>query len=266
MALPNPVRQKAARSALADLLVYPRAVYAIHYACQSFYRGEQLRSPRIAAIALRQLEGGQGTSFSIFQEAEPYRLRPEEVPVYLDFLEKELLAKFFDFIRKSRHARFVHWNMRDTHYGFAALEQRSRVLGLEPEAIHERDKLDLASLLPELYGAEYVEGKQKLENLARLNSLAMGGFLPGPAEADAFEENRFWDVLSSTLCKVRLIAEIAHKAGDDTLRTQSSWAVRAVATRIAIQKVRDNPIPSLMATGAGTLVAALKLFDYFVGR
>jgi hypothetical protein len=154
MTLPNPKRQKAARAAIADLLVYPTAVYAVHYACQSFYRGEQLGSPRVSAIGLRQFEGGQVTSFSILQEAEPYRLPPPEVARYFDFFEKRLLEGFFQFVRGSRHAKFVHWNMRNTQYGFAALEHRLRVLGGEPEIVPEHCRFDLASLMHDLGHSE----------------------------------------------------------------------------------------------------------------
>jgi hypothetical protein len=267
MALPNPVRQKATRGALQDLLVYPAAVYAIHYACQSFYCGEQLASPRVIAIGLRQFGGGQITSFSILQEAELCRISSNEVARNLDLLERRLLDGFFHFVRGSRHARFVHWNMRNAQYGFAALEHRLRVLGGQPEVVPEHYRVDLASLMYDLYGANYVEGKAKLENLAKLNELSMGGFLPGGDEAEAFENGRYRDVLFSTLCKVRIISEIATKAHDGTLKTRASWwSVNGGPYRIMIQKIRDNPLPSLIATGAGAIASFFKLFEYLLGK
>jgi|RhiMethySRZTD1v2_1073278.scaffolds.fasta_scaffold357517_2 hypothetical protein len=264
MTLPSPVRQKAARGALENLFVFPAAVYAVHYACQSFYRGEQLASPRVTAIGLRQFDGGQITSFSILQEAEPFHISAEEVAQYLDFFERRLLESFFQFVKGSRHARFVHWNMRNAQYGFAALEHRLRVLGGQPDIIPESQRFDLASLMYDLYGSRYVDGTTKLENLARLNELSMGGFLRGADEAEAFEAGRYRDVLASTLCKVRIISEIAIKANDRTLNTKATWwCVNGGPYRLTIQKVRDNPLYSLLAGGAGAIAAALKFFEYF---
>ena len=150
-------------------------------------------------------------------------------------------------------------------YGFPALEHRLRVLGGRPESVPEHYRIDLASLLPDLYGPDYIDGTAKLENLARLNACAMGGFLRGRAEAEAFERGRYRDVLFSTLCKVRIISEVATRAHDGTLETRAPWwATRSGPYRIALQKIRENPMISIVAGGAGALSGLLKWFEYLV--
>jgi hypothetical protein len=92
----------------------------------------------------------------------------------------------------------------------------------------------------------------------------MGGFLRGKVEAEAFENAKYRDVLASTLCKVRIISEIAIKAHDSTLKTRASWwCANGGPYRIAIHKIRENPLYSLMAGGAGTIVGIFKLLEYF---
>jgi hypothetical protein len=267
MALPTPVRQQAARSILSNLMAYPAATYAIHYACQSFHLGEQLQSPRVTAIGLRSLAGGQVVSFSIFEEVELARIPRAQAVRCLDLLERQLLERFSRFVRGCRHARFLHWNMRDAHYGFAALEHRLKVLGGCPDTVPEHNRFDLAGLITDVYGDEYVEERAKLESLAKLNGLSLGGFLSGADEARAFEAGRYRDVLSSTLCKVRLIAEFARRAHDRTLATRTSWWSRnGGIIRMTIRKVLDNPMISLAASGVGIIVGLLKAFGYLIAR
>ncbi len=70
MAAPNPQRQREERERLAKLFVNPAAVYVIHYACQSFSAPDYLGSPRVGAIAVRNLASGATSSFSVHQELE----------------------------------------------------------------------------------------------------------------------------------------------------------------------------------------------------
>ena len=80
--------------------------------------------------------------------------------------------KFFRFVAINRHARFVHWKMRNATYGFAAIEHRYSVLGGGPIGIPEMQRFDLAWLLEEIYGSDYVEAPH-FETLARLNKLPL---------------------------------------------------------------------------------------------
>jgi len=225
MAAPNPLRQQQARTRLAELFAYPAAVFVVHYSCQSFFQGEKLGSPRVTAIGVSNLQSGQTFSYSVQQIADMRRLTPMRVLGSMDAIERELLAGFFTFLRMNANARFLHWNMRDATFGFAAIEHRVRVLGGEPFVLHEASKYDLARLLIDIFGTDYIENP-KLENLARLNALSLSGYLDGAAEAEAFEHGRYQAVLQSNLRKVGLIAAYATMAHDRTLRTEASWWTR----------------------------------------
>jgi hypothetical protein len=267
MALPNPSRQQAARKILAELLAHPETVYAIHYACQSFYQGGQVASPRVGAISVRQISTGQVTSFSIAQVAELNHVAAEDIPALLDRIERRVLDGYFEFVRGNKHARYLHWNMRDQQYGFAALEHRASVLGGTPFEITESHRHDLATLIEDIYGIDYVQGRAKLRPLAEMNDLVTAGFLPGREEAAAFDDGRYRDIAASTLAKVRVIADIAMKARDRTLATDASFIVEhAGPARLLMQKVLDNPLPSFMATCAGAFLVFLKVFDYVASR
>jgi hypothetical protein len=266
MALPNPERQKSARQTLADLLNAPAGVHAIHYACRSFHDAEQVATPRVTAIALHALDTGQTVAFSIQQEAETLGLGPDQVGENLDLLEKGLLQRFYSFVRHNRRSRYLHWNMRDARYGFAALEQRMRVLGGVPIAIPDDYRFDLARHMELIYGADYVQQRARLQALCALNGLAAAAALDGAAEARAFDEGRYRDVTGSALIKARMIAELAVRANDRTLKTDASLLARyAGPPRLVWRAIADNPIPSLLATAAGAFMVFVKVYDWLFG-
>jgi hypothetical protein len=267
MPLPNPARQKAARDKLAAVLAHPPSVYAIHYACQSFGEAPEAGSSlRTICIALRQFDTGQVTTFSIAKIAELARIAPDNIPHYLDYLERTMLGEFYAFVHSTRGAKYVHWHMRDDRFGFAALEHRLAVLKGRPEHIPDESRIDLARLVPDIYGDSYVSAGAKLQALAERNGFAMGGFLPGAAEADAVTAGRYRDVLASTLTKVRLIAEIAERAHTRTLVTDSGFMARyGGPARLTLQKLAENPGYTIASAGAGAFIIMLKAYDWFFG-
>lgn len=252
MAAPNPTRQKAARETLTRLLVHPSTVFAVHYACESFDERQGYASPRVTAIALRNLGSGATTAFSIHAEVELARRRHGDVAP-LDAMEVAMLTRFYDFVARNPYAQFLHWNMRDEKFGFAALAHRSALLGIEPTPIHDSQKLDLARTLSEIYGAAYV-AKPYMENVARLNRLSITAFLSGPAEAQAFAQGQYYNVLQSVLCKVAIVAEAAQLAADGALETDAGWwTVNGGQLREAYELCWRNPVRALsgLVLGAG---------------
>ena len=167
MAAPNPNRQKSARESLARLFVHPAAVFVVHYACESFDQGQGYASPRVTAIALRNLGSGATTSFSIHSEVELARRRNHDV-AGLDVMERAMLACFFDFLARNPAATYLHWNMRDEKFGFAAISHRCALLGGEPVGVHDSQKVDLSRLFVEMFGSDYVT-KPYIVTLAELN-------------------------------------------------------------------------------------------------
>lgn len=132
--------------------------------------------------------------------------------------------------------------MRDINYGFAAIEHRHRVLGGNPVLIADDHKLDLARLLIALYGGGYI-GHPRLERLVEKNGITRMAFMTGAEEAAAFEARNYVGLHQSTLRKVDIIANIADRAHDGTLKTNVSWwelhgsSVRGVTDAIAIHPV-----------------------------
>ncbi len=78
---------------------------------------------------------GQTQSFSIHAIAERRHVDLVDIEAHYDTLEKTILDEFFDHVRRSGEVEYLHWNMRDSNYGFAAIEHRHKVLGGTPEHI-----------------------------------------------------------------------------------------------------------------------------------
>jgi hypothetical protein len=257
---PNPARQKATREALGRPFVHPSTTFVIHYACESFDQGNGFASPRITAIALRNLGTGHTTSFSIHAEVELARRRNHDV-ANLDEVENTMLGRLFDFIARSPYATFVHWNMRDEKFGFAALTHRFALLGGTPVVLHETQKLDLSRTLIEIYGTDYA-ARPYLESLAGANGLSVTGFLSGQREAEAFALGQYYNVLQSVLCKVTIIAEVATRANDRTLITDAGWwTLNGGRLREAYELFWRNPVRAIsgLVFGVGSAVFLLVL-------
>ncbi len=265
MPLPNPARQKAARDKLAQVFAHPASVYAIHYACQSFTEGADASLSPVC-IALRQLESGQVTSFSIAKTAELARIAPHDIAHHWGYLERTMLGEFYEFVRTHQGVRYVHWNMRDDRFGFAALAHRMQVVKGRPEAIPEERRIDLVQILADLYGDGLVKKRAKLEAIGKLNRLPMGGFLPGAAEADAVSTGRYREVHGSTLAKVRVIADVAARAHDKTLATQAGLiAQHGGPLRLIFQRLINNPGYSVATALVGSFVVVFKAYDWLFG-
>jgi hypothetical protein len=118
--------------------------------------------------------------------------------------------------------KYLHWNMRDINYGFSAIEHRYRVLGGDPFLVEDQNKCDLARLLIDIYGVDYI-GHPRLEALLAKNNIQALDFLTGAQEAEVFEKRQFVRLHQSTLRKVDVIATIAGRAHDRRLRTNTTW-------------------------------------------
>lgn len=258
MPAPNPERQRQARRTLSRLLQRPETVWVLHYACQSFAPGKGIKSPRITALVARNLGTGHTETFSLHAEAELMGLNPIGVLARLDSLERTMLDKYFAFLRINFRMSFLHWKMRSATYGFQAIEHRYAVLGGTPVQIAEQSRFDLAWLLEEIYGPDYVTAPH-FETLARINNIPLGGYLPGAAEADAFVRSDYLAVQRSNSAKVGLLFDIAHRAESRTLKTETSWlSMNFGRVREAADLFHDNPVKAIaglavaVATGAFT--------------
>jgi hypothetical protein len=209
---------------LKRLFANPEKVSVIHYSCESFYDLPEGRSPRITSIAIRKLDHAQTESFSIHQVAEirGTGLSAAEIEPHYNEYEKAMLDDYFAFLKINNERSYVHWNMRDSNYGFRAIEHRYRVMGGDPYILQDDRKIDLSRLLVDLYGVGYI-GHPRLETLLKKNNIAALDFMAGQEEAEAFEKGKYVDLHRSTLRKVDIFSNLVQRAFDKTLKTNSTW-------------------------------------------
>ena len=225
MTAPNPTQQKVARSTLDEIFSNASNVWVIHYSCESFYDRPEGRSPRVTSIALRKLDSAQTISFSIHKVAETRKVPFLDINKRYDCLEREMLQDFYGHLKNYQQMQYLHWNMRDSNYGFQAIEHRFRVLtgnSHESYVVEDKNKVDLARLFIDIYGVRYT-GHPRLETLLEKNDISRRDFLTGAEEAKAFEDKRFAALHQSTLRKVDVIANVAGRAHDRTLKTNTTW-------------------------------------------
>jgi hypothetical protein len=222
MTAPNPGKQRESRNKLDSLFADATNVWVIHYSCESFYDRPNGASPRITSIAVRSLESGQTLSFSIHQVAEERGVAFDQIEQHYDDLERQMLEAYYQHIGSHRGMKYLHWNMRDMNYGFAAIDHRYRVLGGQPIQVEDNRKFDLSRLLIDIYGVGYV-GHPRLGKLLEKNNIQPRDFMTGEQEAAAFENRNYVGLHQSTLRKVDVIANIAERAFNGQLKTNTTW-------------------------------------------
>ena len=107
-------------------------------------------------------------------------------------------------------------------YGFEAIEHRHKVLAGNPSEIPEQNRIDLNRLLIDIYSVGYI-GHPRLTKLIELNKISDKDFLTGSDEAQAFINKEYVRLHFSTLRKVDILANIADRADQGLLKTNSSW-------------------------------------------
>ena len=214
---------KKARNIFKAIEEKPEQYLIIHYSCESFYNLDG-RSPKIASISVRQFNNAQTNNFSIHQYAEILNLKIDEHNYKK--IEKKLLDSFYSFVDKKREKFWIHWNMRDTVFGFHALEQRYKVLGGNPIIIDDDKKVDLAYLFKLHFGGGYI-GNPHIEKLIEHNNLKPKRFLSGKQEADAFDNAKYNELSMSTSSKVNLFSNFITLTIDEKLKTDiPEWKLR----------------------------------------
>ena len=214
-------KRNKARKSLAELMENSDHVLVIHYSCESFYDRENGTSPRITSIAVRNFANGQTKSFSVHQIAERQNLL-NTIDQEYDTLEKKMLEEFYVFVHAHTGFKWLHWNMRDMNYGFEAIEHRYKVLGGNPTEIPEQNRIDLNRLLIDIYGVGYI-GHPRLSKIIELNKISNKDFLTGSDEAEAFINKEYVRLHFSTLRKVDILANIADRADQGSLLTNTTW-------------------------------------------
>ncbi|MGS4346274.1 hypothetical protein ACKUSY_11905 [Myroides odoratus] len=214
----------------------------IHYSCESFFVTHG-RTPRITSICLRFLSTEQTKSYSIHLQAQFEGLDFNNLTnTQFDCLEKKMLDEFFRKVEYIKDYNWVHWNMRDSNYGFEAINNRYKILGGVPIEIHEDKRSDLPRILSLIYSENYAEHgeKGKLLTLAENNDITSTNALPGAEEADAFKSKEFLKLHASTLRKVDVMSAIITKVNNNKLITKSKLIDIYGITPIGIQEIIQN--------------------------
>jgi hypothetical protein len=201
------IGRERAEKRLAMLFRPNRQVFAIHYASESLADKPSGYFPRVLAIAVKNLTSGDIQVFSIAKVADRLHIAKNELDTRLDHLERTLLDEFFSFLQGLKSVVFVHWNMRDNTFGFPAIYHRYEVLGGKPIHLKDESLCNLAEVLSEIYGPNYVK-HPRFESLIRLNGITMLGFVRGQDEPALFQKREFVRLQTSTLRKVECIASI----------------------------------------------------------
>ena len=249
-----------ARKAIKELHEQASSVLVIHYSCESFYDRPRGDSPRITSIAARRLDSGQTHSFSIHKIAELHRADLAALEANYDAFEREMLDEFFQFASVSDRNKWLHWNMRDANYGFAAIEHRYRVLGGDPIIVPDDRKFDLARLLVDIYGPDYI-GHPRLEALIDLNRITRLAFMNGAEEAAAFDRHEYVALHQSTLRKVDIFGSIHSRQINGSLKTNASWwSKNGSSVRGVIEGATTHPIGILVFVIGAAAATYIGLF------
>ncbi|MEH6691125.1 MAG: hypothetical protein V7774_08075 [Pseudorhizobium pelagicum] len=206
---------------IKQLKAHPENFYIIHYSCQNLNDDNEALSPRITSIAITHYSTEQTLSFSTHSIAAELHISREDVRDRFDDVERELLRGFYSFVRDRRDKYWVHWNMRNLTYGFEHLEHRYRALGGQDATIIPVERrLNLNELIADRFGNGYAN-HPKMPSLMNMNGGIHRHVLTGNEEVQAFQNNEFIRMHSSTLSKVGFFHSVMRKMVSGKLRTAS---------------------------------------------
>lgn len=256
---PNPKQQKEGLKQLNGLFSDRSNVWVIHYSCESFYDRPNGASPRITSLAVRSLDSAQTHSFSIHQVAERLGVPFEKIKDRYDELERQMLDSYYTHVGNHRGMKYLHWNMRDINYGFAAIDHRYEVLGGKPVQIEDGKKFDLSRILIDIYGVAYI-GHSRLEKLVEKNNIQPRDMMTGQQEAQAFVESNYVGLHQSTLRKVDVLANIAERAHNKQLITNTGWwQMHGGSARSALYWLADNKIIAFILAVFGLFLGLISI-------
>jgi len=170
-----------------------------------------------------------------------------------------MLDAYYQHIGAHRGMKYLHWKMRDINYGFAAIDHRYQVLGGTPVLVEDAKKFDLSRLLIDIYGVAYI-GHSRLEKLIQKNEIQPRDMMTGAEEAQAFVDGNYVGLHQSTLRKVDVLANIAERAQNQQLLTNTSWwQMHGGRVRSAIDWLSGNKLLLFGLTLAGVIIGILTL-------
>ncbi|MES2139196.1 MAG: hypothetical protein V4511_05780 [Bacteroidota bacterium] len=244
--------------------------YIIHYSCESFITNHG-RTPRVTSVCIRNLKTAQTKSFSIHFQAQISGLDFNNLTAMeYDALEKTMLNEFSSFVRTYPSHKWIHWNMRDSNYGFEAINNRIRILGGQTFDIADDFKFDFPIIIGQIYTYGYEKNKPngRLLNLSERNNITTQNALTGGDEAIAFDNKEYLKLHLSTLKKVDIIASIIHRVENDELKVNTPKKyIYGLTFSGVIALIKETPWLLLLAGLLGYLMgAALEpVVQHFMG-
>jgi hypothetical protein len=192
-------------------------LYAVHLS-QDLPQNNPTGTPAVGVIVAQHMLNCQQHVFAAFRVAEQRLVPPGEFLNRLPELEKQLLADWFGFVAAHPKAVWLNWGMHGADFGFAVIEQRGGVHGLEVASISLERRYDLANNLRRRYGAEFVPHPQ-LWHALRVNGLIVPGLLDAAAAAAAWQRGDYAALLTSLASKVSGIADLFERLRQRQFRT-----------------------------------------------
>jgi hypothetical protein len=222
-------------------------VYAVHYACESFYEALD-HPPSVSAIAVSTVPRATSLTFSRIDSADE------------DQAEMQLLARFFAWLRARPDALLLHWNMNSSEFGFAALQNRYAFLGGTEPATHAEDRsFDLDDLIAARHGRDYA-GHPRLTRMIALNGVTTRYSLTGAEQARKFNEGAHADLARCASERATTISALAELFVAGRLQTERSGpAVHFAGAMI-------DSVDVVLAIGARIQEIALELGHRHGGR
>lgn len=234
--------------------------FIIHYSCESFITIHG-RTPRVTSICIRNLNSSQTTSFSIHLQAQFEGVNFDSLTdVEYDNLELKILNEFSEFVKTHSTFKWIHWNMRDSNYGFAAINHRIRILKGSQFQIADDFKYDFPKIINLIYTSDYEVHRPngKLLNLAKRNSISPINALTGSEEAESFNKKEYLKLHMSTLKKVDIIHSIIYKVETKNLKVLTTTKqIYGLTIPGVISMIKDTPWLLLITTIIGYLLNIL---------
>jgi hypothetical protein len=175
-------------------------------------------TPPAVMIAIRALATGKGPAFAWHLVAEEEGIPPEAIPAHKADLERQVLGAFLRHLQGSPRIWWLHWGLHSIHYGFPALAQRAKALGLGDVRFPVRRVIDLAAVFKRALGEDYVPNG-RLPHLIELNKVNAYELLDREELTAAFRDGDYARMLRSLLRKLDCLARIVELAALGTLQT-----------------------------------------------
>jgi hypothetical protein len=183
-------------------------VYAIHYACESFYTALDHPSG-ISAISVSTVPPREDFTFTVRDHRG-------------DDAERSTLSEFYDWLRSVPDSRILHWNMGKSEYGFRAIAKRYAYLGGQQAYEHASDRLlDLDDALMSAHGRDYA-AHPRLSSMIGINGIDVRYSLSGEEQAALYASGDHARLALCTAERARAIAELAVLFFDGGIRVGTS--------------------------------------------